>query len=260
MSKKSVLLVDDDKSWRIIMANILKDRGFIVFEAVDGRKGIELAKLEKPDIIILDNKMPNMTGQEAAKILKHDPATSSIPIILVTGMDINSSLIDYIKMDVNDFLKKPFATETLITKIKEMTGMDAEDDKISIKPSKIPNIVISLKKTESKYLFTKMLGNDTKITETNNINELLDIIKNIKPVLIVANYNSIGLGTSSGEKILLQALVLNIPILIDIIDALEPVNARKMDSTGKRYYLLQPVNTDNLADSIKSIIGFINLI
>ena len=101
--KPLILVVDDQVTVIRIMTNMLQPE-FTVCVATDGGQAIEVAKNQLPDLILMDNLMPSMTGVEACKILKSDPETEKIPAIFITSMDdkhneqvgLNAGAVDYI--------------------------------------------------------------------------------------------------------------------------------------------------------------------
>jgi CheY-like chemotaxis protein len=83
--RKKVLVVDDDKNNLMLEKDLLEVAGFEVFEAENASDGIAMARREKPDIIIMDVRLPDMPGSEAARILRQDKETLDIPIVFVTA-------------------------------------------------------------------------------------------------------------------------------------------------------------------------------
>ena len=81
-----ILLVDDSKFLRMATERALARAGFSVITADDGGKAIELAKQERPDVILLDMLLPGVTGPDVLKSLKKDPRTATIPVIAFTGL------------------------------------------------------------------------------------------------------------------------------------------------------------------------------
>ena len=114
MSKK-LLIVDDDPGIIAVLSDLLQDEGYEVETAIDGA-AIHIVPTTQPDLILLDVMMPIMSGVEASKRLKADPATRNIPII---AMSAGATLRDrYKDMAADDFLAKPFEIGDLLDKIK----------------------------------------------------------------------------------------------------------------------------------------------
>jgi CheY-like chemotaxis protein len=87
-----ILLVDDSKFLRMATERALARAGYIVSTASDGAKAIELAKNEKPDVILLDMLLPGMTGPDVLKILKEDARTAGIPVVAFTGLSQKNAM------------------------------------------------------------------------------------------------------------------------------------------------------------------------
>lgn len=85
MTKKKALVVDDNANNLLLEKDLLEVAGFEVFEAVTALIGLEIARKEIPDVIILDMRLPDMRGSVAARILRLDEKTSDIPIVFVTA-------------------------------------------------------------------------------------------------------------------------------------------------------------------------------
>ena len=91
--KRKYLIVDDEPNVRRLSRAILSKK-FAVLEAEDGKQAIDIANAEKPDVILMDMMMPKMDGLTACYAMKKDPATKSIPVIMVTaiGFELNIKL------------------------------------------------------------------------------------------------------------------------------------------------------------------------
>lgn len=125
--EKKILVIDDEEDERKICKMILSKYNDIkVIEASGGHSGFELAKLERPDLIILDNRMPMISGEQTAKLFRAEPSTRFIPIIMVTVMRLSKQEIAFIKLEVNEFIEKPFTPWTLIKVIEKYLGTLSE--------------------------------------------------------------------------------------------------------------------------------------
>ena len=83
---KKILIVDDEKEFAMVLGERLKDEGYDVVSAFDGKGALEAAKKEKPDLILLDIILPDTDGNIVARKLKDDPLTRETPIIFLTGL------------------------------------------------------------------------------------------------------------------------------------------------------------------------------
>jgi CheY-like chemotaxis protein len=115
-----LLLVEDHKGIRHVLQNELERLGFAVIIAKNGKEGVERAIVAKPDLILMDSKMPEMDGWQAARILRADPEAKNIPILAATGMSQRSDIQTWIDAGCNDYIIKPFTVDELLRKIKAL--------------------------------------------------------------------------------------------------------------------------------------------
>lgn len=120
MSKGKILVVDDEVNITQILEFSIGSEGYQVITASNGEEAIERARREQPDLIILDIMMPRIDGYEACRILKSNPLTKSIPVVLLTakGRDIDKRL-GY-EVGATDYFVKPFSPNKLIDRIHEL--------------------------------------------------------------------------------------------------------------------------------------------
>ncbi len=119
MGKKKVLIVDDNPTMIDIVTMALESE-YDVISASDGREGIDLAKKIKPDLIIMDVMMPNVSGIEMLRELLSDEETSNIPVIIFTAshFDPSTEMIFTVEKNVRAFLRKPCTVDTLKEYVK----------------------------------------------------------------------------------------------------------------------------------------------
>lgn len=115
--RKKVLVVDDNENNLLLEKDLLEVAGFEVLEAIDAISGIALARKEFPDIIVLDVRLPDLRGSEAAKILRQDPATRDIPIVFVTASVIGEGTEEIKAIANTGFISKPIDTRTFANDI-----------------------------------------------------------------------------------------------------------------------------------------------
>ena len=115
MSK--ILIIDDLATEIQIMKTVVASLGHTVVTANDGETGYASAKVDKPDIILLDVVMPKMDGFQTCRKIKKDPETAGIPIILVTTKNQDTDRSWGLKQGAADFVAKPFKSEELAARI-----------------------------------------------------------------------------------------------------------------------------------------------
>jgi CheY-like chemotaxis protein len=117
--KKKAVVVDDDGKNLMLEKDLLEFAGFEVFEAENATDGIALVRKEKPDIIIFDVRLPDMSGIEAARILRQEKDTSDTPIVFVTA-SLMADDKENIKTITNSILiGKPINTRTFVKEISQ---------------------------------------------------------------------------------------------------------------------------------------------
>jgi putative two-component system response regulator len=117
-SKARILVVDDLVENTELLANFLKPKGYDVETALDGPEALNRVDLQAPDVILLDLVMPEMSGFEVCQILKQDPRTRHIPIIVVSGLGERDANVRAIEAGADDFLVKPFDAVLLQARIR----------------------------------------------------------------------------------------------------------------------------------------------
>jgi len=120
MAIKNVLVVDDSPTDTHVLAEMLKKNGFNVLQAASGEDGIEKAKSDKPDLVLMDVVMPGMSGFEATRAIAKDPETSHIPIMICSTKDQETDKAWGLRQGARDYLVKPIDEKTLIAKIKAL--------------------------------------------------------------------------------------------------------------------------------------------
>ena len=118
MSIDKVLVVDDSPTELHIIMSYLIKHGFTAISAINGSEALEAAKVQKPDLILMDVVMPGMNGFEATRMLTRDPDTAGIPVLIVSSKDQETDRIWAMRQGATDYMVKPVDETTLINKIK----------------------------------------------------------------------------------------------------------------------------------------------
>jgi DNA-binding response OmpR family regulator len=113
-----ILVVDDESVIRELLRTFLIGEGYEVIEAASGEEAVETARREKPQVVLLDIKMPGMDGIEACERLRMDERTRFIPIIMVTAF--GDSKMRALKAGADDFVNKPFEMVELAIRVKSI--------------------------------------------------------------------------------------------------------------------------------------------
>lgn len=117
---KKILVIDDQPSITKLVSVKLTKEGFKVIEALDGEEGLNKAKEERPDLIILDVMMPRMDGWEVREKLREDRHCQNIPVIMLTAMGHFEEQLKGLEGGIEDYLTKPFSPAALAGLVKEV--------------------------------------------------------------------------------------------------------------------------------------------
>ena len=119
---KTILLADDEANLRILVRTTLDDPDYCILEAADGTTALELARRERPDLLVLDWTMPGINGIDVAKALRQHPATAHIPIIMLTAKGQETDKAQGHAVGAYAYLAKPFSLLELLHKVQEVLG------------------------------------------------------------------------------------------------------------------------------------------
>jgi twitching motility two-component system response regulator PilH len=115
-----VLIVDDSPSQLMGMRRIVEKLGHDILTAEDGQQGVEVAKREIPDLILMDVVMPNLNGFQATRSISKEPSTAHIPLILVTTKDQETDKVWGMRQGAKAYLTKPVNEAALIKLVQEL--------------------------------------------------------------------------------------------------------------------------------------------
>jgi DNA-binding response OmpR family regulator len=120
MTKKRILIVDDEEDILDVLKFRLEANDYEVLTASDGQEGLNKARSENPDLMILDLMLPKIDGYKVCRMLKFDEAYKSIPIIIVTARSQQKDEDMGKEMGADAYIAKPFEPEILLDKIREL--------------------------------------------------------------------------------------------------------------------------------------------
>lgn len=120
--KKKILIIEDEKTLRFLLAQILIEEGFDVEEVIDGEEGIKkLKEGSKPDLILLDLLLPGIDGYEVLSRIKRDLNYESIPVIILSNLGQKEEIEKGLKLGATDYLiKAHFTLQEIVEKIKKV--------------------------------------------------------------------------------------------------------------------------------------------
>ena len=120
---KTILFIEDEDALQKTFGKILEEEGLKVISALDGDIGLKLAKLKKPDLILLDLILPRRNGFEVLKEIKEDEETKDIPIIVLTNLETMDNVDKALELGATTYLVKAnYSLKEVITKVKQAIG------------------------------------------------------------------------------------------------------------------------------------------
>jgi len=237
---KTILVVDDEANIRHFLKHELTNRGYCVLEASGGKEAIDLAREHHPDLITLDIMMPDISGLDVTAVLKNDPDTKDIPILVLSIVEEKEKAY---KLGANDFVTKPFTIKMLTDKINRLlqdtqkTILVVDDDK---------SLVRSLKYRLEKRGFSTYVAYDGK--------EALEMVKSHLPDLVLLD---IVMPEMDGYEVM-KALkrkpdTTNIPIVVMTGVEIDGGKVKAL-SVGAAEYLTKSSGFDKILKSIEGIL------
>ena len=168
-----ILIFDDEKSIREMIKFSLEMKGMECFEASSAKNAISEIYANRPDLIILDWMMPDVSGIEFLRRIKRDPKVNDIPVILLTAKVDENNVVTGLDAGAEDYIKKPFSTKELIARINSILRRNNKSDLIEVMLLKldcnsrlvyVDNKSVNLGPTEFKLLKFLMENNEKTFT------------------------------------------------------------------------------------------------
>ncbi|MBW4539473.1 MAG: response regulator [Myxacorys chilensis ATA2-1-KO14] len=174
-SQKTILIVDDEAPIRELLRQNLEAEGYQILEAKDGREAVAIVKQQKPHLIILDVMMPDMTGFDVAAVLKHDPQTMGIPIIILSIVDDKERGL---QVGVDRYLTKPINAELLLHEVDLLIAQGSSRRKV---------LVVDEDELATKTLVGILQAQGFSTSEASNDAELIEKTLSTQPDTVIAN-------------------------------------------------------------------------
>ena len=123
MAQKTVLVVEDDPQQRDIVVTFLRHHGYAVLEAADGAAGVDAASHHRPDIVLMDARLPVMDGWAATARLKSDPGVAGIPVVILTAAALEEDRQRSDRAGCDAYLTKPCDPRTVLAEVRQRIGV-----------------------------------------------------------------------------------------------------------------------------------------
>ncbi len=128
--KSKILIVDDEPDALEVLGFKLREAGYAPLFAKDGARAITIARDERPALIVLDLMLPEVDGLEVCKILRRDPGTASIPVIMLTARAAEMDRVLGLELGADDYVTKPFSPRELVLRIKKLLARSLATEEV----------------------------------------------------------------------------------------------------------------------------------
>jgi len=267
---KRVLIVDGDIDARFLVKVHLRRFDVEFIEARDGESGLELARSEKPDLIVMDYVLPKLSGYEMIERIRKDHATRGIPIIIATiaGFDLQMKELNIVK-----YLSKPFSREEFLSAVEEAWGevplRPDEARPVSLAseigkevPSRqkreaaaIKKIVVADDEEEVRELLRSLLEDRYQVIPAKDGLDLIEKVKTEKPDLIICDVIMPGQsGYKSIKRLRENPEFLNVPVIFSSGLVKDRELYETLKPEGPSYFLLKPFQKNMLLDKIEEML------
>ena len=115
-----IVIAEDERDIRDLITFTLQFAGHEVISAANGAEAVEAVRREKPDIVLMDVRMPRMTGYEACRHIKADEATQDIPVVFLSAKGQEAEVKEGLEAGAMDYILKPFAPDQLVSRVQEI--------------------------------------------------------------------------------------------------------------------------------------------
>lgn len=145
----SVLIVDDIAGNARLVESLLAPDGHTVRTAGGGAEALQLIQANPPDLVLMDVIMPNVDGFEACRVIKQDPSTRLIPVVLVTALDSTATRLRGLEAGADDFVSKPFNAPELRARVRSLIRIKSYTDDLDTAESVIVSLALTIEARDS---------------------------------------------------------------------------------------------------------------
>lgn len=124
---RKILVIDDNLFILNLVKNLLRSPDVILTTSLSGEEGYELACMQKPDVIILDRRLKDISGNEILQQIKNNPKTQDIPVAMISSDNNDQHILQSLGLGAADYIVKPFNANTLISKVKRLIENGSSD-------------------------------------------------------------------------------------------------------------------------------------
>jgi CheY-like chemotaxis protein len=270
---KKVLIIDSDIDARFLVKVHLRRFDVEFIEARDGESGLELARSEKPDLIVMDYVLPKLSGYEMVKRIQKDEITRDIPIVIATiaGFDLQMKELNIVK-----YLSKPFSREEFLGAVKEVLGeislkreearpvsTGSETAKGALLSqekgearAEMKKIVVADDEEDIRELLKNLLKDKYRVILAKDGLELIEKVKKERPDLIICDVIMPGQsGYKSIKRLREKPEFLNLPVIFNSGLVKDRELYETLKPEGPSYFMAKPFPKKVLLDKIEEMLN-----
>jgi len=267
----TVLVVDDVGDNRLLVHRLLCPLGFGVIEAADGREALEVFALQKPDLVLMDHRMPVMSGDEATRALRATEAGASTPIISMSASALKDQQRDLLLAGADDSLPKPFQRETILALLARHLDIryeyapaanchgsapaePAQAPALPCAPDESVQLLVVDDNPVNRMLAKKILSREGYgILEAGDGRQALDIIEQRAPSLMLLDMN---MPVMDGYEVLeqLRAMAVALPVIASTAEHDDAEDAELL-ALGAAAICSKPLRADDLTATVSRLLA-----
>jgi len=254
-SERAVAVIDDEPAIVEMTKDFLESKGLRAYGALSGSNGVSLLQKEHIGVIILDLKMPGMDGYEVIKIIKDNPLTCDIPIIVVTSVDIDECKEKCLMLGADECMRKPFNGEVLIQQVNNMLNRTIRKEKQYMDFSKGRILIADDEESILSMVSDILELQGYELILAHDGQEALDKIYSENPDLVILDVNMPHKdGYEVCTKIREDILMANLPIIMLTARTTEKDEIRGLE-LGVDDYLTKPVRPSVLIARVRAALS-----
>jgi len=249
MQKPKILIVDDDPLNTKLLSSMLAAGAYETITAMEGKTAVEKTRSEQPDLILMDIMMPVMDGYEATEILKQDPDTKDIPIIMITAMDGTEDKLRGLEAGADEFLNKPVNAAELMARAKSLLRLKLYQEQLK---SRMDSEESMVSENRGAVSVQKELNLPTILVvedEDKDIRLIKNYLQGEAYRIVVAKTGEETLSRVLKEKIDLVLL----DILLPGMDGFQVVERLREMEGGKNLQIVALTNLQDMESKVKGI-------
>ena len=242
-----ILTVDDSRMIRTLVRKYLSKLGLQIVEAADGQAGLEAAKAESPDLIILDVNMPIMDGPDMLRALRSDSETKPMKVLMLTAESSEKLVLELIKLGISDYIVKPFEEELLVKKVAKILQIDpngsAGNGDGSLKK------VLVVDDNESVLVVARrFLAGVAEVVTTTHPEKALQLASQHSPDVVLLDFQTDAVGVMNALK---KEIALSSPRFVCLTTKSNADELADPQSLGFSEVLCKPFDKESLTKSVE---------